>query len=137
MLAPAAPTLAGAPAEAAAPPPPPHRLTASFIEIYNEKTRDLLAPLPAAVAADDGLADVGAGEDADGGARPAGAGAGSSSSSSNNNHPPRTDRFGNVMPDGVTEREISSLADLCALLAEGAKRRATETTKMNAVSSRR
>lgn len=52
-------------------------------------------------------------------------------------HAPCTDRFGNVMPDGVTEREIKSVDDVITLLAEGAARRVTESTRMNAVSSRR
>jgi hypothetical protein len=113
-----------------APSPPPHRLTASFIEIYCEKIRDLLAPIAREeVGADDGEEGAGGGGGSGAPAAPAGSSAAS--------HPPRTDRFGNVMPDGVTEREVASLDDVYALLAEGAERRVTEKTRMNAVSSRR
>jgi hypothetical protein len=82
-------------------------LSASFVEIYQERPRDLLLPEGAAER------------------RPGGAGARLVK-----------DRFGNYMVEGATNLRIASVADLNAVLQRGAARRAVGSTNMNDKSSR-
>jgi kinesin family protein 4/21/27 len=46
------------------------------------------------------------------------------------------DEFGNYEVKGLTELPLGSMEDLCCALTEGARRRTTASTQMNAVSSR-
>jgi hypothetical protein len=82
-------------------------LSASFVEIYQERPRDLLLPEGAAERRHGGA-----------GARLV------------------KDRFGNYMVEGATNMQIASVADLNAVLQRGAARRAVGSTNMNDKSSR-
>jgi len=104
---------AGTPTAAAAPSylssthlPAGVALSASFVEIYQERPRDLLLPEGATERRHAG------------GARLV------------------KDRFGNYMVEGATDMRIASVADLNAVLQRGAARRAVGSTNMNDKSSR-
>lgn len=99
------------------------KLSCSYVELYKEAFRDLLhVGAPAA------------------GSAAAAAVAGGDGSGSGERKPPCMtlvrDAYGNYAPKDATVREITCMEDLASMLAEGAARRETSATAMNAHSSR-